>query len=213
VFVEYAKKGAEDILIKISVNNRGPEAAAIQVLPTLWFRNTWTCWPEPVKPKLEALTDNGAAVIGASHPQLGERFLYCEGDAQLLFTENETNNERLFGTANTGPYVKDGINDYVVGGKQDAVYPGKVGTKAAALYRMTIGPRETATIRLRLGTLALAGIGDRFRTFDAVMQARKDEADIFYQSITPENVTEDEARVMRSGSIPGMPRGIWLSIL
>jgi Mannosylglycerate hydrolase MGH1-like glycoside hydrolase domain len=203
VFVEYAKESAEDISIRISVSNRGPEAAAIHVLPTLWFRNTWAWWPEAVKPKLEGFTDNGAAVIGASHPQLGERLLYCEGDAQLLFTENETNNERLFGTPNASPYVKDGINDYVVSGKRDAVNPEATGTKAAALYRMTVGPGETATVRLRLGTLALAAIGDRFKGFDTVMQARKSEADIFYQSITPESVTEDEARVMRQ-ALAGM---------
>ena len=203
VFVEYAKESAEDILIKISVSNRGPEAAAIHVLPTLWFRNSWNWWPEAVKPKLEGLTDNGAAVIGASHPQLGERFLYCEGDAQLLFTENETNNERLFGTANATPYVKDGINDYVVSGKRDAVNPEATGTKAAALYRMTVGSGETKTIRLRLGALALAATGDRFKSFDDVMQARKNEAEIFYRSITPESVSEDEARVMRQ-ALAGM---------
>src|SRR4029077_4254259 len=112
VFVEYAKQSAEELLIQINVCNRGPGPSQLCVLPTLWFRNTWTWWPETAKPALKELSDNGSAVIGASHDQLGERFLYCEGDAKLLFTENETNNERVFGTPNATPYVKDGINNY-----------------------------------------------------------------------------------------------------
>src|SRR5580704_10902254 len=102
VFVEYAKQGPEDLLIEISVANRGPEAAEIQVLPSLWFRNTWTWWPGTPKPSLKAVKGpKGIQAIAASHPDLGERSLYCDGDAQLLFTENETNNQRIFGTANT----------------------------------------------------------------------------------------------------------------
>ena len=100
VFVEYAKQAPEDILIQISVSNRGPEPATLHVLPTLWFRNTWAWWPGTPKPSLETdhLAPKGATVIAASHAQLGERYLYCEGDVPLLFTENETNNERIFGT-------------------------------------------------------------------------------------------------------------------
>ncbi len=203
VFVEYAKETAGDLLIKIGACNRGPDPATLCLLPTLWFRNTWAWWPETAKPSLQGLSEDGAVVIRASHPQLGERFLYCEGDAQLLFTENETNNERLFGRANAAPYVKDGINDYVVNGKQNAVNPQPAGTKAAALYRRTVGSGETATIRLRLDTLALANIGDRFKTFDQVMETRKNESDIFYQSITPEHLSEDEALVMRQ-ALSGM---------
>ena len=119
VFVEYAKQAPEDILIQISVSNRGPKPATLHVLPTLWFRNTWTWWPDTPKPSLKEVFGPGdAPVVAASHPDLGERYLYCEGDAELLFTENETNNERVFGTANQSPYVKDGINDYVVEDKK-----------------------------------------------------------------------------------------------
>jgi hypothetical protein len=197
VFVEYAKQTPEDILIKISVCNRGPEAATLHVLPTLWFRNTWAWSHDRTKPSLKGLSDNGSAVIGASHPELEERFLYCEGDAQLLFTDNETNSERIFGTPNVSPYAKDGINNYVVSGERDAVNPEYTGTKAAAHYQMTVGGGETSTIRLRFGNLALAATGDRFKGFDEVMQSRKNEADIFYRSITPQRASEDEALVMR----------------
>jgi hypothetical protein len=130
VFVEYAKQSSEDVLIQISVSNRGPEPATLHVLPTLLFRNTWTWWPGAAKPSLKQVAGkSGWSVIAASHPQLGKRYLYCEGDVPLLFTENETNNERIFGTPNASPYVKDGINNYVVNGKQDAVNPGHAGTK------------------------------------------------------------------------------------
>jgi len=203
VFVEYAKQSPEDVLIQVSVSNRGLEPATLHVLPTLWFRNTWAWSHDSAKPSLKGLSDNSSAVIGASHPELGERFLYCEGDAQLLFTDNETNSERIFGTPNASSYVKDGINDYLVSGKRDAVNPESTGTKAAALYRMTVGGGETSTIRLRFGTLALAAMGDRFKSFDEVMQSRRNEADIFYRSITPQRASEDEALVMRQ-ALSGM---------
>ena len=117
VIVEYAKASPEDILIRITATNRGPEAATLHILPTLWFRNTWTWWPNSHKPELhrESGTD-GLGIIAASHAELGPRWLYVEGPAPLLFTENETNNERLFGTPNGGPFVKDGINRCVVEG-------------------------------------------------------------------------------------------------
>jgi hypothetical protein len=203
VFVEYAKQSAEDILIQISISNRGPDAATLHVLPTLWFRNTWTWWSDTAKPALKGLSDKDPAVIGASHTQLGERFLYCEGDTQLLFTENETNNERIFGTPNASPYVKDGINNYVLGGKRDAVNPESIGTKAAALYRMTVSRGETATIRLRLSDIAPSVMGDPFKSFDEVIKTRRTEADGFYRSITPEHLNEDQARVMRQ-ALAGM---------
>src|SRR6516225_6849436 len=135
VFVEYAKQTPEDILIQISVCNRGPEPAALHVLPTLWFRNIWTWWPGTPKPALQQATGRpGARAVAASHPLVGERYLYCEGDVPLLFTENEPNNARLFGTPNASPYVKDGINNYVVHGQHEAVNPEHTGTKAAAHY-------------------------------------------------------------------------------
>jgi len=204
VFVEYAKQTPEDILVQISVSNRGPERATVHVLPTLWFRNTWSWWPDTPKPSLKQLTGKkGTPSVAASHSQLGDRYLYCEGDIPLLFTENETNNERIFGTPNAGPYVKDGINNYVVHGKQDAVNPKQVGTKTAAHYRVDIGAGQTATIRLRLSDQAPAAMDSPFKTFTEIMQARKREADEFYRAITPERVGEDEALVMRQ-ALAGM---------
>src|SRR5271165_5090084 len=158
VFVEYAKEAPTDILIQISACNRGPDTAPVHVLPTLWFRNVWTWWPETPKPSLRAVTaKNGAAGVAASDAELGDYFLYCEGKPSLLFTENETNNKRIFGTPNEGPYVKDGINDFLVAGRQEAVNPRLEGTKAAAEYQLDVGPGETATIRLRLTFLADVG--------------------------------------------------------
>jgi hypothetical protein len=204
VFVEYAKQTPEDILIQISVSNRGPEPATLHVLPTLWFRNTWTWWPDTSKPSLKQITSkNGRPTVNASHSQLGERYLYCEADVPLLFTENETNNERLFGTPNASPYVKDGINNCVVQGMQKAVNPEHTGTKAAALHRVTIEAGQTATIRLRLSDSAPVAIGDPFKNFADIMQARRAEADEFYQAITPERLSGDEARVMRQ-ALAGM---------
>jgi hypothetical protein len=204
VFVEYAKQTSEDILIQISVCNRGPEPAMVHVLPTLWFRDTWTWWPDTPRPSLRQITDkNGSPVVAASHTELGERYLYCEGDTALLFTENETNNERIFGTPNFSPYVKDGINNSVVNGMQDAVNPERTGTKAVAHYQRNVGAGETATIRLRLSDLVPAAVGDPFRSFAQVMQARQRDADEFYRGITPERVSKDEALVMRQ-ALAGM---------
>jgi hypothetical protein len=204
VFVEYAKQSSEDLLIQISVSNRGPEAATMQVLPTLWFRNIWTWWPGTPKPSLKQVSgQKGAQTIAASHADLGERFLYCEGDVPLLFTENETNNERLFGTSNASRYVKDGINNYVVNGNLDSVNPEKAGTKSAAHYQLSVGAGKTATIRLRLSDLAPAAMGNPFKNFAATMQTRQREADEFYKSITPIRVGEDEALVMRQ-ALAGM---------
>ena len=204
VFVEYAKQSAEDILIQISISNRGPESATLHVLPTLLFRNTWTWWPDTVKPSLKkAGSKKDAAIIAASHDQLGDRYLYCEGNTELLFTENETNNERIFGTPNASPFVKDGINNYVVNGKKDVVNPQGTGTKAAAHYSITVGAGQTAKIRLRLTDLAPTTVSDPFAGFDEIMQSRLKDADEFYQAITPERVSKDEALVMRQ-ALAGM---------
>ncbi len=205
VYVEYAKASPEDILIKVSAANRGPEAATLHLLPTLWFRNTWTWWPDQPKPGLREVEEvQPARVIAASHAELGDRLLYCEGNAPLLFTENETNNARLFGTANETPYVKDGINDHLVQGRSEAVNPAQTGTKAAAHYQVNIGPGETAIVRLRLREAALKPGEDPFgRDFEAVMDSRIREADAFYQALTPATVSEEEARVMRQ-ALAGM---------
>jgi hypothetical protein len=204
VFVEYAKQSAEDILIQISISNRGPESATVHVLPTLLFRNTWTWWPDTVKPSLKkAGSKKDAVIIAASHDQLGDRYLYCEGNTELLFTENETNNERIFGTPNASPFVKDGINNHVVNGKKDVVNPQGTGTKAAAHYSITVGAGQTAKIRLRLTDLAPTTVSDPFAGFDEIMQSRLKDADEFYQAITPERVSKDEALVMRQ-ALAGM---------
>jgi Glycosyl hydrolase family 63 C-terminal domain len=204
VFVEYAKQSPEDMLIQISVSNRGPEPATLHVLPTLLFRNTWTWGPGRVKPSLQQIAGkSGWSAVAALHPQLGERYLYCEGDIPLLFTDNETNNERIFGTPNASPYVKDGINDYVVHGKQNAINLAHTGTKAAAQYEVRVDRGQTATIRLRLSDQAPAAIGKPFKDFTQSMEARRREADEFYRSITPERLSEDEARVMRQ-ALAGM---------
>jgi hypothetical protein len=206
VFVEYAKETPEDILIVISVANRGPEAADLHVMPTLWFRNTWSWSPNAPKPVLKQVSGRkGFSVVAVSHLTLGERFLYCMGDVPLLFTENETNTERLFGTPNASPYVKDGINDAVVEAQAGSLNPENTGTKAAAHYQLRLGPGETQVLQLRLTDTApqalsktYPGRGNPFgRHFEGVLQARQGEADAFYASITPENVSAEPANVMR----------------
>src|SRR5512137_1007635 len=212
VFVEYAKAGTDDILVKITAENRGPEVAELHLLPTLWFRNDWSSWiANPArKPRLARIQGPpGASSIAAAHPLLGEYTLHCEGDVPLLFTENETNNERLFpGSKSESPYVKDGIHDCVVHGKQGAVNPGKQGTKVAAHYRVTVAPGGSATVRLRLSGPAKAGPGAKakaspFRDFDRTFAARLEEADEFYRSVTPPSVSPDQANVMRQ-ALAGM---------
>jgi len=204
IFVEYAKATPTDLLIEITVCNRGPDDHGLHVLPTLWFRNVWAWWPEEPKPSLhDASRPDGPAVITAADAQLGDYCLYCEGHADLLFTENETNNERLFGTDNPTRYVKDGINDYVVAGKHDAVNPENKGTKAAAHYRLHVGSRSSATIRLRLSKGAHFA-RDPFGTqFAQTMATRNNEADAFYRAITPAGVGDDAANVMRQ-ALAGM---------
>ena len=200
VFVEYAKQDAEDILIQISATNRGPEAATLHVLPTLWFRNIWTFWAGTPKPSLKQVSaQKGVAAVSASHLDLGERYLYCEGDAPLLFTENETNNARVFGGINASPYVKDGINNFVVHGERNAVNPEKTGTKCSPHYQFNVGAGKTAIVRLRLTNLAPNAVGDPFSAFDKTLQTRQAEADEFYKSVTPPRVGADEALVMRQG--------------
>ncbi len=202
VFVEYAKAGPGDILIRISLRNRGPDAAEAHVLPTLWFRNSWTWWPDQPKPGLrEEKSEAGRLTIAASHAELGEWFLRCEGDAALLFTENETNAARLFGAENPTRYVKDGINDYVVAGRRDAVNPERRGTKAAVHHRLSVPAGETATIRLRLSNDAAAppcGAG-----FERIFAQRQREADAFYRAIAPAGIGDDAANVMRQ-ALAGM---------
>ncbi len=211
VFVEYAKGDAEDILVRITAANRGPDAAELHLLPTLWFRNDWSSWiaesnRAPEKPNLKQIrAPAGASAVAAAHPLLGEFILSCEGDLPLLFTENETNHERLFpGQKNESRWVKDGINDCLVQGRQDAVNPGKQGTKVAAHYRVSVGAGQTHVIRLRLSSNAPEHKGDPFgKNFDKVFDDRLREADEFYRSVTPSSVSKDAANVMRQ-AIAGM---------
>jgi hypothetical protein len=204
VFVEYAKVAPEDILIQVTVNNRGPNPATLRVLPTLWFRNTWNWWPGTPKPTLEQLVGrDGICVVEAAHPSLGTRYLYCEEKVPLLFTENETNNQRVFGTENTSRYVKDGINNYVVFGEQDDVNLELRGTKVSADYKLNVPAGQAATIRLRLSGIPPDMVGNPFQDFTKTMQARRTEADEFYKEITPPRASQDEARVMRQ-ALAGM---------
>ncbi|HET6365484.1 MAG TPA: glucosidase, partial [Nitrospirota bacterium] len=208
VFVEYAKAGPEDILVKITAFNRGPESAELHLLPTLWFRNDWADWITESnraagKPDLSQIkAAAGTSAVKVKHSLLGEFIFSCEGEVPLLFTENSTNNERLFpGQPSVTPYVKDGINDFVVLGRQGTVNPKKTGTKVAAHYRRTIGSGQSATVRLRLTAKgAAAPFGPEF---DAIFAARLKEADEFYQSVTPTSVSPDAANVMRQ-AIAGM---------
>src|SRR5262249_39876275 len=143
VVVEYAKADVEDILIKITATNRGPERARIRLLPTIWFRNMWSWGDEDVRPDMRRI----AGGIELDHPRLGRRWLYCDGAPEILFTENETNYKRLFGIENRCACVKDGINDYIVNGRRDAVSRMPMGTKAAAHYSLQLPADGSVTIR------------------------------------------------------------------
>jgi len=210
VFVEYAKSTAEDILIRVTVHNRCAEAAELHLLPTLWFRNTWSWGRDPERPKLTRVQGaQNAAVIEAQQKYYGTRWLVCEGSPELLFTENETNIQRLFGLPNPTPYVKDGINNFVVHGERDLVNPGQTGTKAAALYRLRIEPGASTTVRLRLTDQApavvrasapavvVAGQQPFGKPFEQVFAARLAEADEFYAHRIGACKSQDAAMVQR----------------
>jgi hypothetical protein len=215
VFVEYAKASAEDVLIRITAFNRGRDESELHVLPTLWFRNTWASWlarptAKPLLKQVKGPAD--LSTIAVSHAELGAYWLSCEQRPLLLFTENSTNHAKLhLDYPDDGPYLKDGINDYVVHGRQEAVNPGREGTKAAAHYRLKVAPGASATVRLRLtaqapaagrpqpaGSTAPFGAG-----FDEIFTTRQREADAFYTSVTPRSVSADAASVMRQ-AIAGM---------
>jgi hypothetical protein len=211
VFVEYAKESPQDILIRIAIHNRGPDPAELHVLPTLWFRNLWSWVTSSDRPSLRHV--NGFetfGVIAARHPELGELYLYCDGDVPFLFTENETNTLRIFGVPNRTPYVKDGINNCVILGQDQAVNPGQTGTKASAHYRLALGGGEHQMLRLRL-----TGVGPTDLTrvygphgpfggrYDELVLSRKREADEFYEAITPSALDADAANVMRQ-ALAGM---------
>jgi hypothetical protein len=207
IFVEYAKDTAEDILIRILVYNRGPEDANLHLLPTLWYRNTWSWVPGGVKPEMAAFDHSGRRLIHAAHPNLGNYYLECEGAYELLFAENETNNERIFGMPNTSPYVKDGINNHVVHQQAFAVNPAQRGTKAAAHYLLTVPAHSSTSVCLRLSNKPVSspksGVFFDVKFFDEVVDRRKQEADEFYATVIPERATPDQASVMRQ-ALAGM---------
>src|SRR5438132_3642123 len=189
VFVEYAKADAEDLCIRIEVANRGPEAAQIELLPTLWFRNTWSWNGEQLRPSLRAA---GSASVQAEHHHERPRYLHCEGAPELLFTDNDTNFARLFGGENGG-YLKDRIDEYGVQGRSGAVNPDRIGTKCATRYSLTVGAGESAVVRFRLTPDAAATTAE----VDRVVEDRKREADEFYATIVPGDLSADGANVMR----------------
>ncbi|HKQ47932.1 MAG TPA: glucosidase [Phycisphaerae bacterium] len=213
VIIEYAKAAPDDVLIRIRIHNRGPEAAALHVLPTVWFRNTWSGELSQPRPQLKQIEGRGkSAVIASAHPNLGVFCLHCEGDVPLLFTENESNTERLFGTPNVNPYVKDGIHNAVVHGRVDLVNPNQIGTKAAAHYQITVGAGEFKEIRLRLvevlpdklnKTETPAAVDLFGRRFDQIFDERLREADEFFAAIVPPGCDADAANVMRQ-ALAGM---------
>ena len=208
-FVEFAKASPEDIYIKIEIFNRAAEAAAIRVLPHLWFRNRWSWKKNREKPQLKQIAGGeNVAAIEADGLYFGKRFLYCENAAEVLFCENETNNNALYNAANASDFAKDGINEFVVRGNKTAVNSEKSGTKAAAHYRYEIGAGESAVLKLRLTDQEFSGKNAEkniLKDFDKTFESRKKETDEFYASIIPESLSDDAKNVMRQ-SLAGM---IW----
>jgi len=197
VYIEYAKNSPEDILIWLHVANRAAEAKTLHLLPTLWFRNVWSWGHDVEKPMLKFAASSNA--IAASHPELGQRWLYFQEAEAVLFTENETNSERLFNVPNPSPYVKDGIHNYLVHGQQSAVNPEQIGTKAAIHYVLTIPAGETRSLQLRLTDTSPESNGQApFANFESVFHTRQQEANAFYDRITQAcQLTDDERNVQR----------------
>jgi hypothetical protein len=199
VFAEYAKGDPDDLAIRITVHNRGPERARLQVLPTVWFRNTWSWTEDADRPVLRSLDSlPGAAVIALDEEKYGRRYLYCEGTPDIMITENDTNTRRLYGTAAQGPF-KDGINDAVVDGRPDALSPDGTGTKAAARYICDVPAGGAVTLTLRLThlppeRLRASVFGERF---DRLFDERRAEADEFYAALMPRSLDADGQLVMR----------------
>jgi hypothetical protein len=198
VFVEYAKETPEDVFVRISVYNRGPEPARLRLLPTLWFRNTWS-WGEDDS-LTPLLRETAPGVIHAAHQDIGDHWLYCDGCPELLFTENETNAQRLWRQPNASPYVKDAFHSYLISGDQAAVNPAHAGTKAAAHYSLEVPAGACTMVRLRLTATTTE---HPFHEFESVFENRIADADEFYKRITPDSLTEDEFRVHRQ-ALAGM---------
>jgi hypothetical protein len=200
VFVEFAKSSPDDIVIQISVVNRGPEKARLHVLPTLWFRNTWSWWENAPKPTLSL----DKSTIVSQHEALESYSLSFEGAPELLFTENETNNQRIYNKPNTSPFVKDAFDRFLVHGERDSVNPANTGTKAAAHYNIEVAGGATETIRLRLRSAALGGVDSPFGPqFGAILRTRQKEADEFYADVLPGKLSEDQRNISRQ-ALAGM---------
>lgn len=197
VFVEYAKVDPEEILIQFTIANRGEEAASLDLLPTLWFRNTWGWGPGNDEPSITlAAKKNDVQIVKASHSSLGDFWLYCDSPDAVLFTNNETNKQRLFNLPNDVPFVKDGINDYFVHGQKQAVNPKNKGTKAAVHYHLQIGAGEAKIVKLRLSRKE--SLPNPFSTeFGIIFSQRKKEADLFYEQVTPYPISDDMRSVQR----------------
>ena len=218
--IEYAKADCDDILIRATATNRGPALAVLHLLPTIWFRNTWSWGRDNRKPSLQEQARSQSDIIEASHHALGTYHLYCEGADRLLFTENESNLERLWGVPNSSRYVKDSINDCVVQDNMEKVNPNKIGTKAAAHYRFTIPRDESCTIRLRLAKIdnredpspgdslsrrenaRMRALGP-FKEFDEIFDKRREEADEFYSELAPASLGDEHKAIQRQ-ALAGM---------
>ncbi|HLX93299.1 MAG TPA: hypothetical protein VKR32_16555 [Puia sp.] len=190
VFVEYAKAAADDILVKVSIVNRGKDAASVMILPTVWFRNTWSWGYDADKPEMFAINEN---TVEMQHKQLGKWRVYCEHAGDLLFCENETNSNRLYEIDKGLKYYKDGINDHIVHGA-DSVNPDRGGTKASACYDLSVSPGQSQSIRLRLSAHDL---DNAFGDFEQLFSARIAEADAYYREVQQDLKSDDEKLVQR----------------
>ena len=207
VQVDYAKADVEDILIRIEVSNRGPDAAHLHLLPTLWFRNTWSWGRGDRKPRLEALRDASGRGVGVrtEHPVEGSFTLRTNAHAEWLFTENETNAQRLWGASNASPHVKDAFHGRVIEGRTELVNPAQMGTRSAAWIQLTVPAGATQSVQLRLTRGGLehpgsSGVGD---DFEPTFAARRAEADAFFARVIPAELSEDGRNVMRQ-ALAGM---------
>lgn len=216
ITIEYAKGAADDLLIRATATNRGPELATLHLLPTLWFRNTWSWGLDPQRPHLRVGSDHSdaPAVIEASHGELGEYRLLCQDPTELLFTENETNLQLLYGVPNRLPFVKDAFHECVVRQNPAAVNPERTGTKAAARYELQLAEGETRSVRLRLRQIdsgiggvprarSEEGLPDDFARFDEILLQRRGEADEFYGSLAPSCLSEEHCAIQRQ-ALAGM---------
>ena len=200
VFVEYAKAGPEDILMRITVTNRGPEAADLDLLPTLWFRNTWSWQANTPHPSLSRYYHTAfptLTTVQVVNDSYGTRWLYADASPTLLFTENETNTERIYNTPNASPYVKDSFNDYIVHGNQNVVNPAQTGTKVAAHYHFSLAAGETQTVQLRFSESGPDNTAPFDKTFTDIFAQRLKEADDFYAEVLAPHQSEDALRVQR----------------